>query len=250
VSSFLQVSQHANEELFYTIIHDLTSRTSQEHQSSLNEKLDTTERFARNVSKEIQDPLSSINLAIDELASTLNSEDLLALADIIKSNCEQINGITSNVIESTSRLQLTLKSAKLSVIMTEIIESSELDYDIQIDYTSPEEEIFIDADSESLKRVIDILLQNSADAITSDKKIVKISVEKKGLKISDNGVGIEQEEIIRIFEPLVTSKSKAAGLGLTQAQRIVQAHNGRLTLSKKAEGGTLATVEIPLNTST
>lgn len=95
ISSFLQVSQHANEKTYYSIIHDLTFSKLNHEKNFSAETLTVTERIAKSFSKEIKISLSTVNLAINKLSDSLENEDDLILADIIKINCEKINTLTT-----------------------------------------------------------------------------------------------------------------------------------------------------------
>ncbi|HBC46900.1 MAG TPA: hypothetical protein DCZ43_07635, partial [candidate division Zixibacteria bacterium] len=97
------------------------------------------------------------------------------------------------------------------------------------------------------------LLMNAADAIrdneTKDGRIV-ISCRSKdeGLEItvSDNGPGISEEVLPRIFEPYITTKKTGHGLGLSTSYRIISNHKGRLSGDNGPNGGAVFTVELPL----
>jgi len=71
------------------------------------------------------------------------------------------------------------------------------------------------------------------------------------LKIADDGIGINQEDIDHIFEPFFTTKKdgKGTGLGLAVVHGIVERHNGRVSVESKPNVGTTFTVVLPLNPS-
>ena len=253
ISSFMQVSQHGTEERFYTTIHDLTSRITHEKDAALTAKIAATERFAKSITNEIQNPLSYINLAIDELSNVLNNEEALILADIIKANCEKINALTTELVQSTDSPYLRLIETDLNVLILELLEELRPELDLDIQYISPEAPVIIKAEAEKLKFALKNILINAADAIEETNGQIEIGLEKhvRGIRINikDNGVGIRPENIDKIFEPFFTTKTKAMGLGLTSAQRIVTTHNGRITAKSEAGVGTTFSVTLPLASS-
>ncbi|MBC8053623.1 MAG: response regulator [Sphingobacteriaceae bacterium] len=250
ISSFLQVSQHANEELYYSIIHDLTFRLIQEKEATLTHKLAATERIAKNLSKEIQNPLSNINLAIDELSDALSSEENLALADIIKGNCERINILTTELIESTDVSSLNLVEIDLSAFLDDLLHDARQELDLAIDAPAIENSLIIRAEAENLKAALTDILKNACEAIDKDSGTVKFLIDKRatGLRIdiTDNGAGIPPENIDKIFEPFFTTKAKCSGLGLTRAQRIIKGHNGTIRAISEPGKGTTISVFLPV----
>jgi PAS domain S-box-containing protein len=249
ISSFLQVSQHANEELYYSIIHDLTFRLNQERDSALAEKLASTERIAKNLSFEIQNPLSNINLAIDELSNVLHSEENLVLADIIKANCERINDLTNELIESTEVTSLDLLNIDLNTVLLELLEDVRQDLDFQVSYYPADKPVLVAADANHLKSALKNIIKNAVEALCDEEKNIKLVLESRHgqvrIEITDNGTGIDLENINKIFEPFFTTKTKSAGLGLTRAQRIVDAHRGKIQASSEDDRGTKVVVSLP-----
>jgi signal transduction histidine kinase len=66
------------------------------------------------------------------------------------------------------------------------------------------------------------------------------------IEIQDNGPGISQEDASKAFEPFYTKKKKGTGLGLAVTRRIIEAHNGTISIAGAEDGGTIVTVELPI----
>jgi len=249
ISSFLQVAQHANEELYYSILHDLTYRLQQEKDLALGDKLEATERIARNLSDEILDPLSNVNLALDELSDSLSNEEHLLLLDIIKTNCQHINKLTSELIDSTASSALELSDFDVVVSLLELVDETKQDFGTHIYHEFPEGPLMIKADEKRLKLAIKNIIQNAVEAMDSETGRISVLVEKKALSIkilvADNGAGIKPENIAKVFEPFYSTKSKAAGLGLTRTQRIISAHNGKIHIVSELGNGTRVNIILP-----
>ncbi len=194
ISSFMQVSQHGNDERFYSTIHDLTSRVIQEKDAALTAKIAATERFAKSISNEIQHPLSYINLAINELANVLNNEEALVLADIIKANCEKINALTTELIQSTDSPYLRLVETDLNLLISELLEELQQDIEVNIDFTLYEQPVIVKAEADKLKFALKTIILNAAEAVDETNGKITIELEKhvRGIRINikDNGSGI------------------------------------------------------------
>ena len=95
ISSFIQISQHGNQELFYSVLHDITEKTSK-HEAPADKRYELIERITYTMSNEIYNPLSNINFAIEELKNIRKTPSELELIDIIAKNCDRIKRIASS----------------------------------------------------------------------------------------------------------------------------------------------------------
>jgi len=112
-------------------------------------------------------------------------------------------------------------------------------------------EIEIIADSEKLKQALWNILLNSAEAMEGNKGTIKIQLfndnENVVLTIEDDGCGIPEENLSKIFDPLFTTKPNGTGLGLPIVNEIIAQHNGRIFVESKKGVGTKVIIELPLN---
>ena len=66
------------------------------------------------------------------------------------------------------------------------------------------------------------------------------------IRVSDSGPGVPEDELARIFEPFVSTKSHGTGLGLAIARRTIEAHGGQIRASRALEGGLCFEIDLPL----
>lgn len=106
-------------------------------------------------------------------------------------------------------------------------------------------------DSDKISRAFYNLLINACDAVPKPKGEVSIEAKTEGkalwITVSDNGPGIPQPLLQRIFEPFVTTKSQGTGLGLAIVKNIVEAHNGKIEAQSHQGGGTRFVMTFPLD---
>jgi signal transduction histidine kinase len=107
-----------------------------------------------------------------------------------------------------------------------------------------------------LQQAIISLLMNGAEsmlAVPEHKRVLVLSCERMSdivcVRIDDNGEGVDPRLARRIFEPLFTTKAHGMGMGLSICKSIVDAHHGRLELTARPQGGTRATIVLPLSAS-
>ena len=110
---------------------------------------------------------------------------------------------------------------------------------------------YIHADREQMTRVFNNLIKNAIQAIPSDeegKVKVLLGVDENGfvIEVQDNGSGIPEDVIERIFTPNFTTKSTGMGLGLAMVKQMVENHHGKVWFKTKKNVGTSFFVSIPL----
>ncbi len=110
---------------------------------------------------------------------------------------------------------------------------------------------FIMADREHLNSIFFNLLKNAVQAIPSGRRgEIRIEImpvnNKLQVRFTDNGVGIPDELIPKIFTPNFTTKSSGMGLGLSIVKRYVESAGGKIWFETEHDKGTVFTVEFPL----
>jgi two-component system, sensor histidine kinase and response regulator len=106
------------------------------------------------------------------------------------------------------------------------------------------------ADVKLIKRAFCNILKNAIEAMETGTKLLKVSTRSAEgwleVKFSDSGIGISREKLRNIFDPMVTSKVYGPGLGLTFALRIIQYHEGTISVESEPGKGTVLLVRLPL----
>jgi signal transduction histidine kinase len=109
------------------------------------------------------------------------------------------------------------------------------------------------ADPILLKRILINLLTNAVQSMVNGGKLtVKASLADETISISveDTGAGIPKENLGKLFEPLFTTKAKGAGLGLAVCKRLIEAHEGSITVESEVGKGSIFTIHIPFRRAT
>lgn len=104
-------------------------------------------------------------------------------------------------------------------------------------------------DKVKLEEVLLNLLRNAKDAVGENGAITLSAQRKKDMLIilcKDNGCGIPADKINTIFTPFVTSKEDGTGLGLSLSKRIIEAHNGTISVDSAPTKGTTFTIKLPI----
>lgn len=242
-----------DENYFQGLIHDITNLRRAEKANLMVEKLGATGRLVRTLAHEVRNPLNNINMSVEQLAhSDGENEESSLFLDIIQRNSKRIGDIITELLDTARPTELTFERQSLQVVMDEAI-SEALDritlqqINMQVRYAN--HPCFILANREKLRIAFLNIIINAVEAMEPGKGILTVSVEaNKNLHvvvISDNGCGIPEENISRLFEPYFTSKRNGMGLGLAATLNILQSHRANIDVSSVQKRGTTFTISFP-----
>jgi PAS domain S-box-containing protein len=226
------------------IIHDNTSRKRAEKAALQAEKLAATGRLVRTLAHEVRNPLNNINLSLEQLVPQVNSnEDSVLYLDIIQRNCKRIGDLITELLNS-SRLssQVAVEKVSLQAVMDRAIASA-IDrmtlkrIELQLSY--PEKDAYAMLDIEKVQLAFLNIIINAIEAMDEGHGKLRLAIhsidDEHIVEIEDNGSGISDENLQRLFEPYFTSKRNGMGLGLASTLNILQSHNAHIDV-KSAEG--------------
>ena len=235
------------------LIHDITLIKKAERAAMRAEKLAATGRLVRTLAHEVRNPINNINLACEHLRTTDASEENELYFDIIYRNSNRINELIKELLNSSKPTEMQLKDSILQSVIDEIIIAARdrinlKNIVLQVDY--PSEIINVYCDFEKMVIALLNILINAVEAVEENTGRIFIRIKKDRehaiIEISDNGSGIDEENIPRLFEPYYTSKRNGIGLGLASTLNIIQAHNGSIEVTSEINKSTNFTVTLPV----
>jgi signal transduction histidine kinase len=221
------------------------------------EKFAATGRMARMIAHEVRNPLTNIGLANDQLREVVSSNDEIdMLLDMIKRNSERISDLVSNLLNSTKFVELKLSKVSVNTLISETLEMAKDRVELNAikvhkNYTADPCQISIDLDK--VKIALLNIIVNAIEAMEPNKGILEITTTTSKINstciiiIKDNGVGMSEEFLSRLFEPFFTSKEKGNGLGLTNTQNIILHHKGNIAVKSEIGKGTTFIVSLPIS---
>lgn len=226
------------------ILHDITNQKRTERATLLAEKLAATGRLVRTLAHEVRNPLSNIHMSLEQLGS-LTSEEEKIYIEIIDRNGKRINDLITELLTSSKPTEMVFERIVLQTAVDETIGIA-LDRltlkQIRLKVNYPDTPCYIMAEKEKLKIALLNIIINAIEAIEKSEGELTISVyhseSSYSLEITDNGCGIPQENLSKLFEPYFTSKRNGIGLGLASTLNILQAHNASIEVKSKVNVGT------------
>lgn len=215
------------------------------------ERLATIGEFAARIAHEIKNPLSGITVALEMMNS--KSEDRgqqQSISEILK-EVRRLDRILKELLQLSIPKEMDFRRADPNDVVERSVilvnpRADEKGVTIEMKLNCDEE---YSLDYEKCQQVVINLLINGIDAVKpgEGKVTVETGSAQGGLRISvaDTGHGIPQSEIEKVFEPFYTSKKQGTGLGLAISKRIIEAHNGEITVSSEEGKGSTFTIIIP-----
>jgi PAS domain S-box-containing protein len=229
------------------IIHDLTIRKQAENDMLIAERLSITGKVARTIAHEVRNPLTNLNLALDQLRDELprNNESIKLFTDIIERNASRIEKLVGDMLNSSKPRELDLALTPVNEIIDTTIALA-IDrinlhqIKFQINDQSNLPRILVDRDKIQIA-LLNIII-NAVESMTLGKGVLKIntSLADKTLTIAiaDNGKGIPPADIGKLFDPFFTGKQSGMGLGLTSTKNILNSHNAQVEVKSELGVGT------------
>ncbi|PLY01321.1 MAG: PAS domain-containing sensor histidine kinase [Desulfuromonas sp.] len=247
------------------ILRDLSQIRSLEEAISHADRLSMVGTMAAGLAHEIKNPLGGIKGAAQLLQLELdNNSDLLENTSLIIREAERINRIIEELLHLSRPRKVQTTMVNLSQLLDEVValqQHSVCKRGIRIklcpDPSIPE----IPGDRDLLVRLFLNLIKNACEASPENGEVrvesrigAEYHLSLQGsrpmpmvqVNILDEGPGITEGELRKIFTPFYTTKSTGSGLGLAICQKIVSDHDGLLHFDRPANGGTRVEVSLPM----
>jgi hypothetical protein len=247
---------NASEEI-YTLVAAYNSMIDELEESAV--KLAASEReqawreMAKQVAHEIKNPLTPMRLSVQSFERNFDKNDPEIQDKVAEYSTTLINQIDtmSSIAEAFSNFaKMPAQQSEMLNVPKIVKLALDIFNENYIQFSSEKEEILAKFDRTQLIRVITNLVKNAIQAMEgqeSPRIMVSIHEEEENVCviISDNGTGISEENLEKVFEPKFTTKSSGMGLGLAMVKNIVETYNGSITFTSKQGKGTTFRVRFP-----
>jgi signal transduction histidine kinase len=256
------------------------SKTQQSSSSLQNEvqpganrhshELEELARLTGQLAHEIKNPLSTIKINLKLIREELASPDITELAKtapdeneqrfkralrkttIIQKEVDRLERILDGFLRYVTKTELQLAETDINELLSDMIDfysPQAHGHSIVIRQGFHKERLICKVDEAKLKQVILNLFINAQQSMSSGGElIVRTGRQDKDavIQISDTGNGIAPDRLDNIFDAYHSTRPQGSGLGLPTAKKIVEAHNGKITVASVLGKGTSFTVTLPL----
>lgn len=214
---------------------------------------------ARRLAHEIKNPLTPIQLSAErlqhKLAGELPPRSLTILQRSTETIVQQVEAMKEMVDDFSEYARVSRKQTEnidLPALVREVLALYALQAGVRFTTAFQQEALFINGDKVSIRQVLHNLIKNALEATGKGGKIdISMAKVKKNnadfieIGFHDDGPGINEEQMEKIFEPYVTTKAKGTGLGLAIVKKIIEEHGGAIWVDTGYHMGAGFIIQLP-----
>jgi two-component system sensor kinase FixL len=236
---------------FTVIIRDVTVEKQMEKTLLQTERLAAVGQAVAHVAHEIKNPLMIIGGFSQQLTKTLSDAKSRQKIEMILDEVERLEKLVRNVGDFTKEYKLVKRAADINGVIRDVLKlmhESPFSEKYFFSQTLAQDLGEIPCDPDRLRQVFMNIFSNAMQAMENGGA-VSISTERRSdsvlIRITDQGIGMSEDQLLHIFEPFYTTRQKGSGLGLAISYKIVHAHGGDISAVSSLGQGTSFVITLP-----
>jgi PAS domain S-box-containing protein len=239
------------------LVQERTQRLRQlEQRQRQMEKMVALGELAAGVAHEINNPLAGLRMAFELIKSSFSPDhEYFELCGLIDKEIERISGITHQMHQLYKRTAQQPGEFSMTRSVGEVIwmlENTAAKLGVQVRFDAPEDPLPVLLVEGEVKQILYNVIQNALQVSSPGSEVgVTIRIDEKNvvLEVKDEGPGIPDELLERIFEPFFSTKHdethSGMGLGLSVSRSLAEAMGGRIEVESNANHGSLFSIILP-----
>jgi PAS domain S-box-containing protein len=225
--------------------------------------LSFTGELAAGLAHEIKNPLAGIQGAVDILIRRRDANDPEREAlEGVRHQVQRIDNTVRALLDRARPRNLKLMRASLTDLMNATVDLARAQLGarggdrVRIEFVPPAEDIFTVIDSAQIEDAVLNLMINAMEAVEEDGEVTlriyriapedQEAAEMAVIEVSDNGRGIEAQDLTNIFSPFFTTSKGGTGLGLPAVRRIARVHGGSVDVKSIVGEGSIFAIRLPI----
>jgi signal transduction histidine kinase len=242
---------------FNEMIAGLKSKRQLEEKLNHSERSAVIGRLTAAVAHEIRNPLNVINLSIDHVSTKFPPADpndrlqFTRILSSVKDEIARLKHLVSDLLNYGRPAQLAVRIIDLRELVQEtmaLIRPQAEAQSVTLEVEEDQSPVEVLGDRERLKSCLSNITINALQAMPGGGCLIAQVHRHDGfveVNLRDNGVGISQDAISKIFEPYFSTKQSGFGLGLAVTKKIVEEHQGSIEVTSEVNRGTTFSLRIP-----
>jgi PAS domain S-box-containing protein len=239
---------------------DITERRQMEARLAESQRLAGIGEAAAMVGHDLRNPLqgivSTVYLAKRKLESPPEPSSeaavksgLVDMLETIENEAEYMDKIVSDLQDYAAPLKTEPKPVQMEPLVKDTLSKIRIPHNVKVSFKVSEPLPTVMVDQAVMRRVFTNLITNAIQAMPNGGEL---RIDAYGtneflfIAFKDTGIGIPEENMGKLFNPFFTTKAKGQGLGLPVCKRLVEAHDGRITVKSKPGEGSTFTVNLPI----
>jgi signal transduction histidine kinase len=234
----------------------LDQNVSTERKRAETRHVRSMESLSASIAHEIRNPITAAKSLVQQMGEDPVADANIEYANVALEELDRVERSISHLLRFARDEDLSMSTVSLADIVHSALETfrdriqrEEITLDVQLDTRGE-----MRGDSEKLRRVAINLVGNALDAMAEagtqgpGLKLMlgdNLAGTEVWLRVQDNGPGIPDETLSKIFDPFYTTKDQGTGLGLALSRKVVEAHGGRVEVDSSPETGTEFVLSFP-----
>lgn len=217
-----------------------------------SDKLSAIGQLAAGIAHEIRNPLAIINTISQTLLEEDLDSDTKESLEIIQEEVNRANKVITELLNFAKADKYNLTPIDINSVLQDVVlltDKYAKNNGVEIVLKDTNKNNYIYADVEKIKQAFINVIFNAIDSIEEDGYVfieTKYDQEKVFISFADTGIGIDEKDKNKIFEPFYTTKDKGVGLGLAITFRIIEEHKGIFLIDSLKGKGTKVIISLPI----
>jgi PAS domain S-box-containing protein len=235
-------------------LRDYESFQKYESQWDLSKKLADLGRITSGIAHEVKNPLNAMVIHLEILRSKIESGNgsPKPQLEILDSEIKRLDRVVQTFLNFTRPVEIHLEPFDLNVVVGHVVALASTEANergVKINKELATEQLIVKGDSDLLKQALLNVIINGCQAMPEGGPLkiatLRGSDGSARITVTDRGIGISEEGRDRIFNLYYTTKKGGTGIGLAQAFRAVQLHNGQIRFDSEVGVGTTFEIILP-----
>ncbi len=248
----LQIAEAERKQIEKIVVEHTRQLDQAQKQSIHREKLAVLEQLARGMSHELRQPLGAISNAVYFLNMALEEpdEDIAEALEIMAKEVHTAEKIITNLLDFTHPQPPLRRMLDVNAVVRDALSRVVVPENVEVVSQLAEALPSIQADAKQLGQAFDNIMRNGIQAMPQGGRLIvksdASSPEWVTVSFTDAGVGIPEENLGKIFEPLFSTRPRGLGLGAAIVKSLIDGHGGGIEVQSKVGQGSTFTVRLPL----
>ena len=243
---------------YVIVLSDVTEERVSMEERLESERIDSIVRLAAGVAHELGNPLNSLTIHLQlierklkNLAKHPDTTKLTESLQVCQGEVERLDGIITHFLKAIRPQKLELNELDLLGLVEDVLRvqeaelsNRELEVKVEVNDDLPT----ILGDRDQIKQAFFNLIKNAMEAMQpsgSLRILARCDDDYVYLQFVDNGSGISEEDLSKVFQAYYTTKEEGHGLGMMIVERIMREHGGHINIESRKEAGTAITLQFP-----
>jgi len=245
------------------VVRDITETVAREREVNRRQHVARFGELAASLAHEIKNPLAGIQGAVDILIQRRNPNDPeRGLLEGVRGEVGRIDAIVKSMLDRAQPGTFNFQPASMNAAVQRAVTLAGHQAEaaltrgqrIQVEFVADSSPIVMSIDAAQIEDAVHGLLTNAIEAIDGHGAVMVRLGESDNedgtgrevvIEVKDNGRGIREEDLSRIFSPFFSTNPNSAGLGLPAVRRIARAHGGRVEVDSTPGQGSIFTIRLP-----